>query len=107
MGRRSRKRPARLPEKLRAIRGTMSQDEIIVRMRLTGELVREEISAFELDKREPPLPILLRYGDFAGVYVDALIDDDVDLPSKLPASPKSPGIPHKPASKPRAPKSKS
>jgi len=95
MGRRSRKRPARLPEKLRTIRGTMSQDEIIVRMRLTGELVREEVSAFELDKREPPLPILLRYGDLAGVYVDVLIDDDLDLPDNLPASPKSPGIPHK------------
>ena len=104
MGRRSRKRPVRLPEKLRAIRGAMSQDEIIVRMRLTGELVREEISAFELGKREPPLPILLHYGDLAGVYVDVLIDDDVDLPDKLPASPKSTGVPHRPVGK-RRPKS--
>jgi hypothetical protein len=34
-------------------------------------------------------------GELAGVYVDALIDDDVDLPERLPASPKSSGIPRK------------
>lgn len=104
MGRRSRKRPTRLTEKLREIRGLLSQDEIIVRMGLAGELVREEISAFELGKREPPLPVLLAYGEFANIYVDALIDDNRDLPPNLPAYPKSPGIPRKPVPKGRPPK---
>lgn len=95
MGRRSRKRPKRLRLKLRQIRETLglSQDTIIPAMGLAGELIREEISAFEVGRREPPLEVLLAYGRVAGVYVDALIDDALDLPEKLPASPKSEGIP--------------
>ena len=38
---------------------------------------------YELGKREPPLPVLLKYARIAGVYVDVLIDDELDLPKKL------------------------
>lgn len=109
MGRGSRKRPARLPGKLRRIRTglLMSQDEIIVRMGLQGEFERTEISAFERGKREPPLPTLLSYARLAGVYMDALVDDELDLPDKLPAHPKSAGIPRKPDSKRRTSKTTS
>ena len=94
MGRRSRKRPKRLRLKLRQIRETLalSQDAIIPAMGLTGELIREEISAFEVGRREPPLEVLLAYARLAGVYVDALIDDKLNLPETLPASPKSEGV---------------
>jgi hypothetical protein len=51
-------------------------------------IVYNRISDYELGKREPPLPILLRYGRIAGVCVDVLIDDDLDLPAKLPAKAK-------------------
>ena len=95
MGRASRKRPARLAKKLAAIRAALrlSQDQIVVEMGLAGELIREEVSKFELGTREPPLPVLLAYARLAGVYVDVLIDDKLDLPKKLPAWPKSEGIP--------------
>ena len=37
---------------------------------------------------EPPLPVLLAYAKLAGVSTDVLIDDELDLPAKLPAKPK-------------------
>jgi hypothetical protein len=38
-----------------------------------------------LDKAEPTLMVLLRYARVAGVIVDVLIDDELDLPENLPA----------------------
>jgi hypothetical protein len=49
--------------------------------------------------REPPLTVLLKYAEVAGVWIDVLVDDDVDLPEKLPASPKSEGIRRKKSSR--------
>lgn len=94
MGRASRPKPKRLAEKLIEIRRKLglSQNEIISRMRLTGETTREEISKFERGVRVPPLHILLSYARAAGVYVDALIDDEVKLPDKIPCTPKHEGI---------------
>lgn len=94
MGRATRPRPKRLAEKLLKIRISLSlsQNGIIRHMGLTDELTQDYISAYEREVREPPLPVLLRYAQIAGVYVDALIDDDVDLPDKLPSKPKHEGI---------------
>jgi transcriptional regulator with XRE-family HTH domain len=61
-------------------------------MGLAGEVTREEISKFERGVRVPPLPVLLGYGKAAGVYVDALIDDEVELPQNLPSNSKTEGI---------------
>ena len=90
MGRASRQRPQRLAEKLRQIRSAygLSQDEMASRLAVGEELNRNYISGFERGTREPPLPVLLRYARLAGVYVDALIDDSVDLPNKLPVGSK-------------------
>lgn len=57
-------------------------------MGLENELAREEISAFERGIRVPPIPVLLRYALAAGVCLDVLADDELDLPKRLPASPK-------------------
>jgi transcriptional regulator with XRE-family HTH domain len=94
MGRASRPKPTRLAEKLIEIRRKLglSQNEIISRMSLTDEVTREEVSKFERGVRVPPLPVLLGYAQAAGVYVDALIDDEVNLPSKIPCTPKHEGI---------------
>ncbi len=94
MGRATRPRPKRLAEKLLHIRTVLelSQNGMIRRMGLGGEVTQDYISAYERNVREPPLPVLLKYAQAAGVHVDALIDDDVDLPKKLPAYPKHEGI---------------
>jgi transcriptional regulator with XRE-family HTH domain len=44
------------------------------------------ISEYERGIREPPLPILLRYARLAAVPTEVLIDDDLDLPNKLPGT---------------------
>jgi len=88
MGEKARPRPARLPEKLLQIREGLglSQNEMI--KRLGVELTQNRISDYELGKGEPPLPLLLRYARVAGVCLERLVDDDLDLPAKLPAKPK-------------------
>lgn len=94
MGRATRPRPQRLAEKLLQIRIALqlSQNGLIRQMELDDVITQDYISAYERDVREPPLTVLLKYAQLAGVYVDALIDDDVDLPEKLPARPKQEGI---------------
>lgn len=92
MGRAPRSKPSRLAEKLLAIRTAlgMSQTQIWRALEVTADYTA--ISQYESGKREPPLPVLLRYAELANVYVDALIDDRVDLPDKLPARSKSAGV---------------
>lgn len=92
MGRGARMRPARLPEKIFKVREALgeTQEGMVRRLGFT-EITREYISGFERGIREPPLPVLLRIANLAGVYVDVLVDDEVDLPDKLPARPKSEG----------------
>src|SRR5947209_17417468 len=94
MGRQPIPRPERLAEKLKLIRDGLglSQNELIQKMGLTDFLLREEISDFERGKRVPPLPVLLAYARVAGVFMDVLVDDLLDLPSRLPCSPKSEGV---------------
>jgi transcriptional regulator with XRE-family HTH domain len=68
----------------------MSQTQIWRALEVTADYTA--ISQYESGKREPPLPVLLRYAELANVYVDALIDDRVDLPEKLPARAKHAGV---------------
>ena len=86
----ARQRSERLAEKLLQIRLALglSQSELVKRLGVEGMIVYNRISDYELGNREPPLPVLLRYARVAGVYVDTLIDDELDLPSKLPAKSK-------------------
>jgi transcriptional regulator with XRE-family HTH domain len=42
------------------------------------------ISQYESGQREPPLKVLLQYARAAGLTVEMLIDDDLDLPDRLP-----------------------
>lgn len=91
MGKAQRQRPLRLANKLTMIRHALglSQNEMLNRLGLADKFGRNYISAFELGTREPPLPVLLKYARVASVWVDMLIDDDLDLPEKLPARSKS------------------
>jgi len=101
MGHAPRSKPKRLPEKLRQIREGLglSQNEIVRHLRLTGQISRSKISEFERGEREPTLLMLLQYARAAGVWVDVLIDDDLDLPPNFPSRHKSKGIPRKSAAK--------
>ena len=97
MGRAARQRPRRLSEKLVHIRAALglSQNEMVRRLGLEGQLLREDVSRFERGiGGEPPLNLLLRYARVIsttghGEFLEALIDDELDLPEELPADPKS------------------
>jgi transcriptional regulator with XRE-family HTH domain len=84
----ARARPKRLAEKLLQIRNALglSQTELWKRLGIEGEIPYTRISDYELDKSEPTLMILLQYARVAGVSIDVLADDELDLPAKLPAS---------------------
>jgi transcriptional regulator with XRE-family HTH domain len=86
----ARQKTERLAEKLLRIRNALglSQTEMLRRLGYENALVYNRISDYELGKREPPLPILLQYARVAGVHMEALADDDLDLPEKLPAAAK-------------------
>jgi transcriptional regulator with XRE-family HTH domain len=87
MGATARMRPKRLAEKLLQIRLALglSQTEMLRRLGFDDVLSYHRISNYELGTGEPPLVVLLEYARAAGVYVDVLIDDELDLPAKLPA----------------------
>jgi transcriptional regulator with XRE-family HTH domain len=97
MGKGKRERPARLAGKLAKIRKTfaLSQNEMLRHLGLADKLTREEVSAYERGVREPSLPTLLKYAEAAGVWVDVLVNDDLDLPDRLPCSPKHEGVKRK------------
>ena len=88
MARGARLKPKRLAEKLVQLRTALglSQNELI--RELGVDLTQNRISEYETGKGEPPLPILLRYARVAGVCVEVLIDDALDLPARLPAKPR-------------------
>lgn len=90
MGRGTREKPERLGEKLTQVRSALglSQNELLSRMGLTEKLNRDDISKYERGVREPSLIVILRYARLAGVCLDTLVDDDINLPPKLPAKPK-------------------
>ncbi|MDQ3821013.1 MAG: helix-turn-helix domain-containing protein [Acidobacteriota bacterium] len=101
MGKAVRERPTRLAEKLLHIRKALglSQNGLIRRMGLEGEIVQADISTYEIDQREPPLKVLLAYARAANVAVEAVIDDDLNLPEYLPSKAKSEGERRKSAAK--------
>lgn len=88
MGRSRRPRPRRLAAKLTQLRVALdlTQEQMHARLRAGDAPVYAvgHISEFEHDLREPPLPVLLAYAKLAGISTDVLIDDELDLPSKLP-----------------------
>ncbi len=91
MGKQIRRRPQRLPEKLLEIRQKLglSQNEMVRRMGLADEIERDYISKFERGTLEPTLWVLLQYARIANIYVDVLIDNDLDLPDELPSPSKT------------------
>jgi hypothetical protein len=86
MGSAKRIRPLRLGGKLLLIRkilghslsgmaDALSDDNIVLR--------KQDISRFEKGDREPTLITVLCYSRLAGVQVEVLIDDELDLPENF------------------------
>lgn len=96
-------RSGRLAEKLLWIRLelNLSQSGILNHLGFSDELFGSNISQYERGARVPSLPVLLAYARAANVYVEALIDDELDLPDKLPSPTKSEGVRRRPAARSR------
>ncbi|MGB7922091.1 MAG: helix-turn-helix transcriptional regulator [Pyrinomonadaceae bacterium] len=81
-----RRRQEHLGEKLRQIRLKLglSQSEMLRHLNAEEIITYPQISGYESGNREPPLLILLQYARVAGVHMEALIDDEIELPRNLP-----------------------
>src|SRR5215813_12684643 len=99
MGKRPRRRQRRLGVKLLKIRRSLklSQSEMVRHLGVFGDFTRTNISNYEKDEREPPLYVLLRYAQVAGVCLDVLVDDRYNLPKTIPNTPSHRGMPGSPA----------
>ena len=101
MGKGSRPKPERLAEKLRQIRLALglSQAEMHRSLGLEHEVEYTNISKYELGRNEPPLSTLLQYARVAGVHLEDIVDDELDLPEKLPGNVRYRGIKRKSAAR--------
>ena|SRR5215211_3801721 len=95
MGKHARRKQRRLADKLLRIRQSLnlSQNEILWQMGLDEEFTRTNISNYELGQREPPLYVLLQYAHLAGLCLDVLVDDELEVPKRLPSVPTHRGVP--------------
>jgi transcriptional regulator with XRE-family HTH domain len=77
----ARPRPKHLAAKLLQIRLSLglSQKQLLKRLNLKEPIRYTSISKYELDKNEPPLAILLAYARVAGITVEQIIDDGLQL----------------------------
>ena len=93
----ARPRPKRLSAKLRQIRLALalSQSEMHRRLETEEQIPFKRISDYELDKNEPSLMTILSYARAAGVHVEDIIDDELDLPPKLPGNVRYQGLKRK------------
>lgn len=87
-------RAERLGEKLLHIRMSLglSQSEMVRRLGYEDSVYYTRVSDYELGKRIPPLPLVLEYARAAGVHMEDLVDDELDLPARLPGTVKYQGL---------------
>ena len=92
-----RPRPRRMASKLLAIRERLglSQSQMLARLGLTDTMHYGRISQYENDEREPTLMTLLSYAHVAGVHLEDIVSDELDLPAKLPDTVNYHGLRHR------------
>src|SRR5258707_14451264 len=95
------KKSKRLSEKLLQIRSALglSQSDMLRRLGYEDSIPYTRVSDYELGKRVPQLPIVLEYARVAGIHLEDLVDDELDLPETLPGKVRYKGIKHKSASR--------
>jgi transcriptional regulator with XRE-family HTH domain len=92
MGTARRPQPKHLPAKLLKIRQLLglTQEQMASRLKhIKPSPQPGQVSRFEQGKREPSLLLLLEYARMAKVSTDVLIDDELDMPERLPRDLKS------------------
>src|SRR5258706_16391551 len=101
MGRKARMKPERLSEKLLQIRLALglSQSELLRQLGLEDAMDYRRISEFERGTTEPHLSVVLQYARAAGVHMEDIVDDEFDLPKKLPGNVKYQGLRRKSTSR--------
>ena len=92
-----RPKPERLAEKVRQIRIGLglSQTQMLRQLEMEERLHYGRISEYESGKREPTLMTILQYAHVAGVHIEDIVDDELDLPSKLPGNVRYQGLKRK------------
>lgn len=88
MGQSSRPRPKRLASKLRQLRELLSftQEQLATAVEhIEPPPQPGHISEYERGRREPSLLFLLAVTQLAGIPMEILVDDELDLPNKLPS----------------------
>src|SRR5256885_10597770 len=96
-----RPKPERLAEKLREIRLALglSQTMMLRQLEKDESMHYGRISEYEGGKREPTLMTVLQYARVAGVHLEDIIDDELDLSAKLPGKVRYKGRKHKSSSR--------
>lgn len=82
MGRSRRNKPVKLSHKLLAIRKRLLMSQTEMARALELKVHYSAVSNYELGTREPDLIIVLRYARLAGVPMEMLVDDQMNLPEK-------------------------
>lgn len=88
MGQSARPRPRRLAAKLRQVRLflELTQEQLACEVsHIESPPQPGHISEFESGRREPSLLFLLAVARLSGIPMETLVDDEEDLPAKLPA----------------------
>lgn len=82
-----RRGPQKLAAKLKRIRESLelSQSEMVRRLGVEELVNRTHIANYERGEREPTLKVLLAYARTANVYMEVLVDDELNLPDALPS----------------------
>jgi hypothetical protein len=56
---------------------------MVSRLHYKGSLQASQISEYERDIKEPPVQVMLCYARAVNIAMECLVDDELDLPSKL------------------------
>jgi len=88
MGKGPRQKPQHLAKKLLGIRHALglSQIQLVKAMGINGSTVYKRISEYESGRREPSLLVLLAYARVAGIHLEEIVDDKLELSDKLPGN---------------------
>ena len=83
MGRSRRNKPVKLSHKLLAIRKRLRMSQTEMARALELKVHYSAVSNYELGTREPDLIVVLRYARLAGVPMEMIVDDKLNLPESI------------------------